>query len=57
VVWSGFPIDATTWEDFDVLKNCFPEVLDWGQSTSGMGRCQHGGACVKAGRRCAWRAN
>jgi hypothetical protein len=37
VLWSGFPTDATTWEDFDVLKNRFPEVLDWGQSTSGGG--------------------
>jgi hypothetical protein len=23
VVWSGFSTDATTWEDFDVLKNRF----------------------------------
>jgi hypothetical protein len=32
VSWSNLPESATTWEDFEVLKKMFPEVIDWGQS-------------------------
>jgi hypothetical protein len=46
VVWSDFSTDATTWEDFDVLKNRFLEVLDWGQSTSGGGKDVSTVACA-----------
>jgi hypothetical protein len=35
VAWSNLPVDATTWEDYEVLKRRFPDVLDWGQSTLG----------------------
>jgi hypothetical protein len=33
VAWSNLPTDATTWEDYEVLKRRFPDALDWGQST------------------------
>jgi hypothetical protein len=33
VAWSNLPADATTWEDYEVLKRRFPNALDWAQST------------------------
>jgi hypothetical protein len=36
VRWSNVPVEASTWEDFHVLKQRFPFSLAWGQaSTSG----------------------
>jgi hypothetical protein len=38
VAWSNLPDDALTWEDFEVLKRRFPNVIDWGQLNPGRGK-------------------
>jgi hypothetical protein len=30
--WSGVPVESTTWEDYYVLKNRFPDAIAWGQA-------------------------
>jgi len=42
IKWSNIPAEAATWEDWDVLKHRFPEILSWGQESS------QGGAVVTA---------
>jgi hypothetical protein len=43
--WSLLPADATTWEDYNVLRQRYPDALAWGQaSLVGGGRC-HGRKC------------
>jgi hypothetical protein len=32
--WSGVPVELTTWEDYYVLKNRFPDAIAWGQADS-----------------------
>jgi hypothetical protein len=27
--WSGVPVESSTWEDYYVLKNCFPDAIAW----------------------------
>jgi hypothetical protein len=34
VKWSQLPEDATTWEDWEVLKVKFPDIIAWGQADS-----------------------
>lgn len=34
IVWSHLPADASIWEDYEVIKKCFPSAIDWGQSIS-----------------------
>jgi hypothetical protein len=40
--WSHIPADATTWEDYYVLRQRYPDALAWGQTSMG-GRCHTGG--------------
>lgn len=37
VTWNGLPSSMTTWEDYHVLKECFPEAPAWGQADSEAG--------------------
>jgi hypothetical protein len=38
VVWSHFPEEVTTWEDYDVLKSRFSDDFDWDNQTPGRGK-------------------
>lgn len=29
IQWSNLPADATTWEDYDVLRHRFPDTIIW----------------------------
>jgi hypothetical protein len=40
VTWSGLPPSASTWEDYNVLKQRFPKAPAWGQATTQGGRCR-----------------
>jgi hypothetical protein len=33
IKWKHLPDETATWEDWDVLKLRFPEVLTWGQAS------------------------
>jgi hypothetical protein len=35
--WTNLPEDATTWEDYYVVKQRFPEALAWGHASSEAG--------------------
>jgi hypothetical protein len=35
--WKNLPEETTTWEDWDTLKESFPDVLSWGQASSSPG--------------------
>jgi hypothetical protein len=35
--WKNLPKETATWEDWDTLKESFPEVLSWGQESSSPG--------------------
>jgi hypothetical protein len=37
IKWKHLPDETATWEDWDVLKVRFPEVLTWGQASSSPG--------------------
>lgn len=37
VKWSRLPTHASTWEDYYVVKERFPDALAWGQASSGAG--------------------
>lgn len=37
IKWTGIPTTSSTWEDFYVVKKRFPNVVAWGQATSGAG--------------------
>lgn len=37
VQWEKVPREAATWEDLNVVKTRFPNVVAWGQATSGAG--------------------
>ena len=37
VLWTGLPPSAATWEDYNVLRQCFPDAQAWGQASSSMG--------------------
>lgn len=39
--WCNLPESATTWEDFEVLKKRFPEVIDWGNQFLSGERCKY----------------
>jgi hypothetical protein len=41
--WSLLPDDATTWEDYNVLRQRYPNAIAWGQASL------EGGANVTAG--------
>jgi hypothetical protein len=32
--WSHIPSDSATWEDFYVVRQCFPYVVAWGQAST-----------------------
>jgi len=32
LTWVGLPDNAVTWEDYNVVKNRFPEAAAWGQA-------------------------
>jgi hypothetical protein len=34
IKWKHLPEDTATWEDWNTLKVCFPDVLTWGQASS-----------------------
>jgi hypothetical protein len=34
VTWTGLPVTSATWEDYHVLKACFPSAPAWGQAQS-----------------------
>jgi hypothetical protein len=38
VVWSHFPEEVTTWEDYDVLKSRVADDFDWDNQTPGRGK-------------------
>jgi hypothetical protein len=33
IKWSGLPVAATTWEDYNVIRGRFPDALPWGQAS------------------------
>ncbi|XP_071683515.1 uncharacterized protein [Lolium perenne] len=37
IKWLGIPADSPTWEDWEVLKMRFPNVLAWGQASTSPG--------------------
>jgi hypothetical protein len=37
VKWSNLPAASATWEDWYVIKQCFPSTVAWGQATSSAG--------------------
>lgn len=37
VKWSNLLEDSPTWEDWDVLRSRFPQVLAWGQASASPG--------------------
>ena len=37
VLWTGLPPSATTWEDYNVLRQRFPDAQAWGQASSSAG--------------------
>jgi hypothetical protein len=45
--WSSLPVYATTWEDYNVLRQRYLDALSWGQASLAGGRCHirecHGG--------------
>ena len=45
--WSHVPADATTWEDYYVLRQRYPDALAWGQASVQGGRC-HASGCHNA---------
>ena len=34
IQWSGLAAEAATWEDYDVLKNRFPDAPAWGHAAT-----------------------
>jgi hypothetical protein len=34
VTWTGLPSSTTTWEDYNVLRQCFPTAPAWGQAAT-----------------------
>ncbi|WVZ64545.1 hypothetical protein U9M48_014045 [Paspalum notatum var. saurae] len=32
--WTNLPASSATWEDYTVVKQCFPNAVAWGQATS-----------------------
>ena len=37
VLWTGLPPSAATWEDYNVLRQRFPDAQAWGQASSSAG--------------------
>jgi hypothetical protein len=37
VQWTGLPATSTTWEDYNVLRQRYPQALAWGQASSSAG--------------------
>jgi hypothetical protein len=37
IKWTGLPDSCTTWEDYNVLHCCFPDMPAWGQAASQAG--------------------
>jgi hypothetical protein len=33
IKWSGLPVGATTWEDYNMIRARFPDALSWGQAS------------------------
>lgn len=34
IKWSHLPVQTATWEDANVVKECFPDAIAWGQAIS-----------------------
>jgi hypothetical protein len=45
--WTHLPQEATTWEDYFVVKQHFPKALTWGQASSEVGGDVKTGGSVK----------
>jgi hypothetical protein len=41
LTWLGLPASATTWEDYNVVKQRFPNAPAWGQAASSAGEVSH----------------
>jgi hypothetical protein len=37
LTWTGLPASSATWEDYHVVKKCFPEAPAWGQAATQAG--------------------
>ena len=37
LTWTGLPEHSTTWEDYHVVKKCFPSAPAWGQAEPSWG--------------------